>query len=169
MTDYSNTDSYVTDIMKGKLNEVKLYDSSIINEVGRLIGIGYDLTPIMSALLFLENDKGTEILQYLLNTPSVNVSKVVSHNSSHSETPNEIHTVFHMICSDLNTPTNICEMILEHSSVDINVLNFLDHNNYRPLDYADKYNPNIVQLLENKGALRYKQVDPKFTPNYKFA
>ena len=42
------------------------------------------------------------------------------------------------------------------------MVNTIDHDDYRPLDLADEYNPNIVKLLESKGAERHWRVGPGF-------
>jgi hypothetical protein len=125
----------------------------MINKIGRINPYGYDLIPLFAAIgLFNENqEKGKEMLEYLLSISTINVSKVVLYKPGGGWT-NETNTIYHLI-SSVNISDEICNMILDHPSFNIDVLNKIDHDDYRPLDLADEYNPNIVKLLENKGAI----------------
>ena len=158
---------YLKDIINGNVDKVKSYDNSLVNEIGRINPRGYDLIPLFAAVgLYIENpEKGKEILEYLLSIPTINVSKVVLYKPGGDWT-NEINTIYHIISSD-DIPEDICKMILDHESLNTDVLNIIDHDDYRPLDLADKYNPDIVTLLENKGAKRHWRVGPGFKPKDK--
>ena len=152
--------NYLNDILNGNLNKVKSYDNSLINEIGRINPKGYDLIPLFVAIgLYLENqEKGKEMIDYLLSIPNVNVSKIVEYNGGFV---NEINTVFHLI-SSVNISEEICNLFLNHSSFKKDTLNVINHDDYRPLDLADEYNPNISTLLQNNGAIRYWRVGPGF-------
>jgi len=154
--------NFLNDILNGNLDKVKSYDINLINEIGRVNPKGYDLIPLFAAIgLYTENpEKGKEMLEYLLSIPTVNVSKKVLYEPGGDWT-NEINTVFHLLGSD-NISEDVCKMILDHPSFDIDTLNTIDHDDYRPLDLADEYNSDIVYLLESKGAIRHWRVGPGF-------
>ncbi len=103
------------------------------------------------------------MIEYLLSISSINISNVVLYKPGGGWT-NETNTIYHIISSSNNISEEICEMILSHPSFNVDVLNIVDHDDYRPLDLADEYNPNIVNLLESKGAIRHWRVGPGFKP-----
>ena len=141
---------------------VKTFDNALVNKIGRTNPKGYNVIPLFAALgLYLENqEKGMEMFNYLLGIPDINVSKIVIQDNSWVK---ETRTIFHLISME-NIPEDICKMILDHPSFDINALNTIDHDDYRPLDLADEYNRNIVKLLKSKGAIRHWRVGPGFKP-----
>ncbi len=155
---------YLTDILNGDLDKVQSYNHDLINKVGQINGINGYLIPLFSALGLSTNnpEKGREMIEYLLSIPTINVSKIVKIETPDDWT-NEIDTVFHYLCEP-NIPTDIYELILNHPSMDVNALNTINHDDYTPLDLADEYNPNIVELLESKGAIRNWRVGPGFKP-----
>lgn len=155
---------YLNEIINGNIDKVKTYETNLINEIGKINPRGYDLIPLFAALnlLIQDKEKGEEMIEYLLSNPNLNVSKKVVQVNGGDWT-NEIFTTFHIL-SSVNIPREVCENILNHSSFDLEALNTIDHDDYRPLDLADKYNPDIVELLENKGALRHWRVGPGFKP-----
>lgn len=154
--------SLLTHILEGNIETVKTFDHALVNQIGRINPKGYDCIPLFAALgLYLENqEKGLKMFNYLLGIPNINVSKIVIQDSGWVK---ETRTIFHLIGME-NIPGDICKMILDHPSVNVNALNTIDHDDYRPLDLADKYNPNIVKLLESKGAIRHWRVGPGFKP-----
>jgi hypothetical protein len=156
--------SYLTHILNGNLEIVKTFDNALVNKIGRINPKGYNVIPLFAALgLYLENqEKGMEMLNYLLDIPDINVSKIVIHDNG-SGWVKETRTIFHLISME-KISKDICKMILDHPSFDINALNTIDHDDYRSLDLADEYNPNIVKLLESKGAIRHLRVGPGFKP-----
>tara|TARA_B100001093_G_scaffold144560_1_gene137189 strand:- start:189 stop:674 length:486 start_codon:yes stop_codon:yes gene_type:complete len=155
---------YLNEIISGNIDKVKNYETNLINEIGKINPRGYDLIPLFAALnlLIQDKEKGEEMIEYLLSIPNLNISKKVVHVNGGDWT-NEIFTTFHILSSD-NISREVCENILNHSSFDLEALNTIDHDDYRPLDLADEYNPDIVELLENKGALRHWRVGPGFKP-----
>ena len=155
---------YLNDIFNGNLDAVKSQNNKLLNTVGRLNPKGYDLIPLFAAigLLTEKPNEGKKMLEYLLSLDTINVSKVVIHDNGNNWT-NEINTIFHLI-SSTDIPIDICKLILEHRSVDISVINTIDHDDYTPLDLAYEYNPNIVKLLESKGAKRNWRVGPGLKP-----
>lgn len=156
--------NYLKDIINGNLDKVKSYDNNLINKIGRINPNGYDLIPLFAAVgLYNENqERGKEILEHLLSISTINVSKVVLYKPGGGWT-NETNTIYHLI-SSTNISEEICKMILEHPTFNIDVLNIVDHDDYRPLDLADEYNPNIVNLLESKGGIRHWRVGPGLKP-----
>jgi len=154
--------SLLTHILEGNIEKVKTFDNALVNQIGRINPKGYDCIPLFSALgLYLENqEKGLKMFNYLLGIPNINVSKIVIQDNGWVK---ETRTIFHLISIE-NIPEDICKMILDHPSVNIDTLNTIDHDDYRPLDLADKYNPNIVKLLESRGAIRHWRVGPGFKP-----
>ena len=152
--------NYLKEILNGDLDKVKSYDTNLINEIGKVNPKGYDLIPLFAAIaLYSENnEKGRKMIEYLLSIPNVNVSKKVV---SGGQWTNEITTLYHLI-SSVSIDEETCGMILNHPSFNIDIINTIDHDDYRPLDLADKYNPKIVNLLESKGAKRHWRVGPGF-------
>lgn len=157
--------NYLNEILNGNLEKVKTYDVSLINKIGRINPNGYDLIPLFAAIGLYEedNEKGKMMIEYLLSIPSLDISNTVLYQPGGGWS-NEINTIYHIISSSNNISEEICEMIVSHPSFNVDVLNIVDHDDYRPLDLADKYNPNIVNLLESKGAIRHWRVGPGFKP-----
>jgi len=127
--------------------------------------------PLIAVLTLLEEketeNKGRKIINLLLSFNNINVSFCVIRPLWGNGF--EKHTLFHMIgeCDDI--PKDICELILNHKSMNLDTLNLINHDDYRPLDLADHYNKGIVELLESKGALRHWRVGPGDKPKEKVA
>lgn len=103
----------------------------------------------------------SEIIDLILECPNLQVSTIIT-------TPIrdwiELETVFHVMAM-FTIPIDICRRILNHPSLDIKALNSVNHDDYRPLDLALEYHPDLVPLLKRKGAIRYWRVGPGFKPN----
>lgn len=103
----------------------------------------------------------SEIIDLILECPNLQVSTIIT-------TPIrdwiELETVFHVMAM-FTIPIDICRRILNHPSLDIKALNSVNHDDYRPLDLALEYHPDLVPLLKTKGAIRYWRVGPGFKPN----
>ena len=114
-------------------------------------------TPLILAIA----SEKAEMIDFILECPNLQVSTVIT-------TPIrewiELDTVFHFM-AEHTVPLDICSRILNHPSLDIKVLNSINHDDYRPLDLALEYHPDLVPLLKTKGAIRYWRVGPGFKPN----
>ncbi|MBH46064.1 MAG: hypothetical protein CMC93_05560 [Flavobacteriaceae bacterium] len=110
-------------------------------------------TPLIVALA----SENREMIDLILECRTLQVSTEII-------TSDERSTVFHVMAM-YTVPIDICRRILNHPTLDTKVLNIIDHDDYRPLDLALEYHPDLVPFLKTKGAMRYWRVGPGFKPN----
>lgn len=155
--------TFLSAIFDGNLDKVRSQENinELVNAIGRINPRGYDLIPLFAALAYYEDNKilGKEMLEYLLSIPTIDVSQIVVHHNG-DDWCDEIFSMFHMM-SYTDVSVEICNMILQHPSMDVEKLNTIDHDDYTPLDLAVEYNPKIVPLLISKGAIYNTSVSGK--------
>ena len=155
--------TFLNNILDGNLDAVRSQENinELINAIGKINPRGYDLIPLFAAFGLYEDDKelGKEMFEDLLSIPTIDVSKVVVHHDGGDWT-DTIMSTFH-IMSSTDVSVEICNMILQHPSMDVEKLNTIDHDKYTPLDLAVEYNPKIVPLLRSKGAINNTSVSGK--------
>ena len=153
-----NNEFFPEDIIE---NIFKFLNKKIYN---KLYGSHHSL---VAALVLFEEEKlneGRQIIDLLLNFNDINVSFIIKFPNWDPRDGIEKHTLFHMIGEGECIPKDVCELILNHKSMNLDTLNLINHDDYRPLDLADHYNKDIVELMESKGALRHWRVGPGFKP-----
>ena len=161
--------TFLNNILDGNLDAVRSQENinELINAIGKINPRGYDLIPLFAAFGLYEDDEDDEddeelrkeMFEYLLSIPTIDVSKVVVHHDGGDWT-DTIMSTFHMM-SSTDVSVEICNMILQHPSMDVEKLNTIDHDKYTPLDLAVEYNPKIVPLLISKGAIYNTSVSGK--------
>jgi len=146
---------FMKHIVQGDIEKVRK-DIHLVNTVLPM-GKYTKSTPLIAAIA----SEKTEMIDFILECPNLQVSTIIT-------TPIrdwvELETVFHLMAM-YTIPLDICTRILNHPSLDIKVLNSVNHDDYRPLDLALEYHPDLVPLLKTKGAIRYWRVGPGFKPN----
>jgi len=138
-------------IMQGDVENVR-EDIHLVNTILPM-GKYTRSTPLIVALA----SENREMIDLILECPTLQVSTEII-------TPEERSTVFHVMAM-YTIPIDICRRILNHPTLDTKVLNIIDHDDYRPLDLALEYHPDLVPFLKTKGAMRYWRVGPGFKPN----
>ena len=138
-------------IMQGDVEKVRK-DIHLINTILPL-GKYARSTPLIAALA----SENREMIDLILECPTLQVSTEII-------TSDERSTVFHVMAM-YTVPIDICRRILNHPTLDTKVLNIIDHDDYRPLDLALEYHPDLVPFLKTKGAMKYWRVGPGFKPN----
>jgi len=155
--------TFLNAIITGNLDAVRSQENinELVNAIGKIIPKGYDLIPLIAAFAYYEDDKelGKEILEYLLSIPTIDVSQIVVHHNGGGWS-DDIFSTFHTM-SSIDVSVEICNMILQHPSMDVEKLNTINHDKYTPLDIAVEYNPKIVPLLISKGAIYNTSVSGK--------
>lgn len=138
-------------IMRGDVDKVR-EDIHLVNTILPM-GKYTRSTPLIVALA----SENREMIDLILECPTLQVSTEII-------TSEERSTVFHVMAM-YTIPIDICRRILNHPTLDTKVLNIIDHDDYRPLDLALEYHPDLVPFLKTKGAMRYWRVGPGFKPN----
>jgi len=138
-------------IMQGDVEKVRK-DIHLINTILPM-GKYARSTPLIAALA----SENREMIDLILECPTLQVSTEII-------TSDERSTVFHVMAM-YTVPIDICRRILNHPTLDTKVLNIIDHDDYRPLDLALEYHPDLVPFLKTKGAMKYWRVGPGFKPN----
>ena len=155
--------TFLNAIMDGDLDAVRSQENinELVNAIGRINPRGYNLIPLFAAFGLYEDNKelGKEMFKYLLSIPTIDVSKIVVHHNG-GDWSDEIFSTFHMMSSN-DVSEEICNMILQHPSMNVEKLNSIDHDDYTPLDLAVEYNPKIMNLLISKGAINNTSVSGK--------
>jgi len=142
---------FMKHIMQGDVENVR-EDIHLVNTILPM-GKYTRSTPLIVALA----SENREMIDLILECPTLQVSTEII-------TPEERSTVFHVMAM-YTIPIDICRRILNHPTLDTKVLNIIDHDDYRPLDLALEYHPDLVPFLKTKGAMRYWRVGPGFKPN----
>ena len=137
-------------IMRGDVDKVR-EDIHLVNTILPM-GKYTRSTPLIVALA----SENREMIDLILECPTLQVSTEII-------TSEERSTVFHVMAM-YTIPIDICRRILNHPTLDTKVLNIIDHDDYRPLDLALEYHPDLVPFLKTKGAMRYWRVGPGFKP-----
>lgn len=134
----------------------------LINKEGYIGNSEYLLNPLITAISVYHNNPevATKIIKFLMKNKNINVSRVFILKGKNGWS-DEIYSVFHLI-AELNIPYDICELILNSPSFNVESLNTINHDDYRPLDLADEYNKDIVKLIESKNGQRHFRVGPGF-------
>jgi len=138
-------------IMQGDVEKVR-EDIHLVNTILPM-GKYTRSTPLIVALA----SENREMIDLILECPTLQVSTEII-------TSDERSTVFHVMAM-YTVPIDICRRILNHPTLDTKVLNIIDHDDYRPLDLALEYHPDLVPFLKTKGAMKYWRVGPGFKPN----
>jgi len=138
-------------IMQGDVENVR-EDIHLVNTILPM-GKYTRSTPLIVALA----SENREMIDLILECRTLQVSTEII-------TSDERSTVFHVMAM-YTVPIDICRRILNHPTLDTKVLNIIDHDDYRPLDLALEYHPDLVPFLKTKGAMRYWRVGPGFKPN----
>ena len=142
-------------IMQGDVENVR-EDIHLVNTILPM-GKYTRSTPLIVALA----SENREMIDLILECPTLQVSTEII-TSVYDWV--ELETVFHVMAM-YAVPLDICQRILNHPTLDTKVLNSVNHDDYRPLDLALEYHPDLVPFLKTKGALRYWRVGPGFKPN----